>query len=568
MNTSQKFSPSPTVAENTNSLTQDWYLYPTLAGNYTIGGTIFLGLWINATGSGPGGTPTISIYERYASGTEVLVPGTGTSLGKQSLFNTPHYLNLSISISPYTFSKGSSIHLVFSIVCGSSTTCEIWYGSQSYDSRLSLPSENSMAISSITTYNYNMTQTSIFSDSSNATQRKVVVLANITDPFGAYDIRQVNASIVLLATSASVLSGSMNLTTAGNPTDYSEIYKAVWSYPSTAAGGNYSVTVSGVDNTGIYYKNYFGNPNYGPYLVSSTIYFSIGVSVPLTVRVSDTHGAALASAGVKVMNGLAVYAEGQTNASGYFEGLVFNSSSYNVIVAWEDSTVANQSVTISSAKDINITASVYYPTFKTVDSSGNPLGNAEIFLTFPNGTATTLPLYTSISTGTISLPRTQGGTWKVTVYWQNAEVSSENISVASDGPFSITSNVFSVSAKVTDSSSSPLGGVYLIVYNGNAVQGFGITSTTGTATFELPIGVYTIDAYWQNVEVSSQSVNITSSGTYAISAKVFELSVQVKDNTGAPISNAAVTVSDNNAPLPAFSYNWCKWERKFLVAGW
>ena len=568
MNTSQKFSPSPTVAENTNSLTQDWYLYPTLAGNYTIGGTIFLGLWINATGSSPGGTPTISIYERYASGTEVLVPGTGTSLGKQSLFNTPHYLNLSISISPYTFSKGSSIHLVFSIVCGSSTTCEIWYGSQSYDSRLSLPSENSMAISSITTYNYNMTQTSIFSDSSNATQRKVVVLANITDPFRAYDIRQVNASIALLATSASVLSGSMNLTTAGNPTDYSEIYKAVWSYPSTAAGGNYSVTVSGVDNTGIYYKNYFGNPNYGPYLVSSTIYFSIGVSVPLTVRVSDTHGAALASAGVKVMNGLAVYAEGQTNASGYFEGLVFNSSSYNVIVAWEDSTVANQSVTISSAKDINITASVYYPTFKTVDSSGNPLGNAEIFLTFPNGTATTLPLYTSISTGTISLPRTQGGTWKVTVYWQNAEVSSENISVASDGPFSITSNVFSVSAKVTDSSSSPLGGVYLIVYNGNAVQGFGITSTTGTATFELPIGVYTIDAYWQNVEVSSQSVNITSSGTYAISAKVFELSVQVKDNTGAPISNAAVTVSDNNAPLPAFSYNWCKWERKFLVAGW
>ncbi len=272
------------------------------------------------------------------------MPGTGSSLGSQSLFNTPHYLNLSVSASTYTFQKGSSIHLVFSIQCGSTTTCEIWYGAQSYDNRLSLPSQNSMAISSITTYNYNMTQTSIFSDSLNATQRKVVVLANITDPFGAYDIMHVNASILLLATSTLVLSGSMNLTTAGNPTDYSEIYKAVWSYPSTAAGGNYSVTVSGVDNTGIYYKNYFGNPNYGPYLVSSTIYFSIGVSVPLTVRVSDTHGVALASAGVKVMNGLAVYAEGETNSSGYFEGLVFTSSSYNVIVRGEGTTVANQSL--------------------------------------------------------------------------------------------------------------------------------------------------------------------------------------------------------------------------------
>jgi hypothetical protein len=126
INTSQKFSSSPATSKNTSTLTQDWYLYPTLAGAYSINGNIYLGIWINAPGSSPSGTPMITLYERSSSGTETQVTGTETSLGSKSLFNTPHYLNLSLSTSSsYTLQKGSSVHLVLSIRCGSSTTCEI-----------------------------------------------------------------------------------------------------------------------------------------------------------------------------------------------------------------------------------------------------------------------------------------------------------------------------------------------------------------------------------------------------------------------------------------------------------
>jgi hypothetical protein len=79
--------------------------------------------------------------------------------------------------------------------------------------------------------------------------------------------------------------------------------------------------------------------------------------------------------------------------------------------------------------------------------------------------------------------------------------------------FVLTTKVFSLSVKVTDGSGGAVNGVYVIIYNGNTVQGFNTTNTNGVATFQLPIGNYTVKAFYTGSYWLTQS---TGSGTKAV----------------------------------------------------
>lgn len=134
-----------------------------------------------------------------------------------------------------------------------------------------------MQVSSVKTYDANETETSIFSVHWSATQRKVVIRANVTDPFGGYDVCQVNVTLINPADQVIILNQTMTKI-SGTLFSYSNLYEANWTYPADAVLGNYTVVVAAVDNTGYSYYNgatgVYGS--YGPYLERGYTTFFIG----------------------------------------------------------------------------------------------------------------------------------------------------------------------------------------------------------------------------------------------------------------------------------------------------
>jgi len=522
MNTSQQWSTTPTIVKNIQKLNHYWYLYPTLASNYTLSGKISFGLWINATGVTPSGTPTLTLYERDASGTETQV--YSYTFGSTRLYNVPSYLNLTATTTPVIFREGSSIKLVFEIVVGASNYAQIWFDTYTYDSNLILESADYMLVSSVKTYDFNGAERTIFSVIWNTTERNVTIRANVTDPFGGYDIYRVQVTVTNPLGTAVVLNQAMNKF-SGTSFSFLNNYEFVWAYPTDAVLGNYSVTVTAIDNTGYaYYNGAMGvYGSYGPYEEHGYTSFFMGSPFFVQIRTLDTHANVLNSAYIEAVSSGVTIEKGYTNASGWWTATLY-SGYYNVKVYWQGTSVATQPLNVTESTSLTITCSVYYPAFKVVDDVDSALPEAQLYLTSPNGTTNIVPFYTDAK-GFFNLTKIAGGSYKFTILWKGVVVYDTTLTVNSDGPYTLKTHVYKLTVKVLGNNAAPVYGAYVIVYTQSLV-GYGLETTdaAGEAVFRLPEGTYRIDAryssvYWLTVVTASateSAISVTTSNTKTI----------------------------------------------------
>jgi len=173
---------------------------------------------------------------------------------------------------------------------------------------------------------------------------------------------------------------------------------------------------------------------------------------------------------------------------------------------------------------------VYYsPAFRIVDDADAPLPNAQVYLTWPNGTREALPHYTDAN-GWINLTRVLPANYGFMILWKDVVVKQENVYIDSDGPYTIKTQVYQLTVTVLGNNGAAVYGAYVIIYT-QAGVGYGLDTTDagGQAVFKLPKGTYNIEAhysaeYWLKVVTTSATeaaILVDSSKTTTIVLEEF-----------------------------------------------
>jgi len=173
---------------------------------------------------------------------------------------------------------------------------------------------------------------------------------------------------------------------------------------------------------------------------------------------------------------------------------------------------------------------VYYnPAFLMVDDVDAPLPSAQVFITWPNGSMDKLPRYTAAN-GFINLTHVLPANYGFTILWKDVVVKQVTISVNSDGPYTVKTEVYQLTVQVLGNNAAAVQGAYVIVYT-QAGVGYGLDTTdaAGQAVFKLPRGTYNIEAhfsaeYWLKVvttSASEQAVSVNASMSKTITLTEF-----------------------------------------------
>lgn len=459
MNSSREFRFATQEEAHTNSfykpvglpkIVVDFYLYPNLAGPVILNGTWQVFIWLNGSAYKPT-TFALNFREITLGGVELwdsgqLNPTVTSSIG--GYIDVPVYnYNLSVELT-HEFAPDTTLLVEFEVNAGSSSDTRIWYDSQLYPSKVILPAQDYARPASIRTYSVDDAETTLFHYNWTESWRNVIVRANVTDPFGGYDVFAVNVTIVDPSGQPVLEEVEMRRVSNGQwRVNYAHLFEANWSYPTTAELGNYTVTVTVIDNNG--YHHHLDSGSFEPFIEEAQHLFAIGIIV------------------------------------------------------------------------------YYDPTFLVTDDVGDALPNAQAYITWRNGTTDTRPRYTPAD-GRINLSKMEAGDYGFTILWKDVVVGETTLHVDSDGPYTISTDVYQVTARVYGNNGVPINGAYVIV-NTQAGVGYGLDTTdeTGTAVFKLPTGIYIITAhytasYWLTVTRASASeqfsVNTSTSQNIILSS--------------------------------------------------
>lgn len=533
----------------------DFYLSPPLAGPATFSGDWQVLVWVNGSALHPAGW-NLQFWERSPRGvviwdSSVISPEVnGGPTGNPGYVDVPIFAyTLTARGLTHTFSADNTIEVEVTINTGSTLAARVWYDSASYPSFASFPSHDYATPATVTTYDANRTQRSIFSTYWSETQRKVIVGSRVTDAFGGYDIATTKLTINE-PSGRTVVSNLPMVRVSGDTSSYESTYEAAWSYPANTALGTYTVIVIVTDNTGnIQVKT--GN-------------FSIGVQIPVSIETLDGHGRALRSALVVAEVAGSIVEEGSTNASGWLD-LILYTAEYTIKVYWQGVQVAAVSFQPTAPSRLTINCSVYDPVFMILDHTREPLELAWVFLDFPNGSQAPMPIVTATD-GRIDLLQASAGSYRLVVFWRDVEVANATLLVDSDGPFELQTLVFRLEAQSLDYNQRPVEGTYVTSRAENGlILGFEVTDTRGAALFKLPIGNYTLSTYWDGVLVNQTDLRVDFDGPLPVQCQVYLLNVTVHDNRGEPLPGAYLVTTFTTGRTKGFAVTSMSGRAEFTV---
>lgn len=424
----------------------DFYLYPNLAGPVTIDGQWQVFLWMNSSAYK---SAEFSLYfeELTVGGSLVwpspnLNPTVTSSIGRYVDVPVNNY-NLSVPLA-HNFTAGTTLHVQATVNTGAGADVRVWFDSPLYPSKVILPAQDYARASSVKTFAYDNSETALFSFNWSDSQRVITVRANVTDPFGGYDVFKVNSTIVDPAGNAVINNTDMIPGSDGQwMVSFSRVYELNWTYPTNATLGNYTVIVTVIDNNGYYRSLSSIDGSYIPFIEETTVFFEIG---PITY---------------------------------------------------------------------------YDSSFLVTDDVNSPLPDAQVYITWPNGTIETVPRYTSDG-GFINLTGIVAtSTVGFTILWKDVIVQQTSIQVNSNGPYTIKTRVYELTVQVSGNNGMPIEGAYVIVYTQSGIgTGLDITNSAGQAVFKLPAASYRIDVnyvsdYWLTVvrANASDTVELAASST-------------------------------------------------------
>lgn len=399
----------------------DFYVYPNLAGPVTVDGSWQLFVWLNGSAYKPTSF-SLSFREITVGGavlwdSGLLNPTVTSSIG--SYIDVPVYnYNLSVRLD-HTFSVGTTLLVECEVNAGSSADTRFWYDSELYPSKVILPAKDYARPMSIKTYSIDDSETSLFHHNWTESWRKVVVRANITDPFGGYDLHTVNITILDPA-GIPVLKEEMTRVSDGQwRVSYQHLFEASWSYSTTAELGNYTVIVTVTDNNG-YYRN-LDSGSFEPFVEEETHTFTIGIIVyhDPTFLITDDVDEPLPDAKVYVTwrNGTTDALPRYTSPDGSINLTQVSSGNYGFTIYWKDVTVAQTTVYVDSVGPYTIKTRVYQLTVQVLGNNGAPIHGAYVVANTLAGVGFGLDITNETGEALFKLP---SGIYNILIHYTSA----------------------------------------------------------------------------------------------------------------------------------------------------
>jgi hypothetical protein len=522
----------------------NWYIHPLLAGDFHVMGDVTVTIYLNTTGVSANGNLHFDLLElshKAADATETVVwQDSSPNQGVIVQTGIDSYSATFPSID-HVFSAGNTLKLELEIQGGASAYFGMWFGDPTYDSRITFYSNDSMEIAEVYTLDYQDIPTVNYEF--DVPDKTVKIRANITDPFGGYDINDVR--LTLKDPDNVVLIDNESMTQInGTPISFFSIYETLWDY-SGAEPGRYTVIVWAVDNNGYNYYHHREQYEFGPYDAEYTSFFWVGglpANFFITVMDSGPTPAPLPGATVVADRG-GKLVENFTDSNGKC-GMGLFPTDYTFKVYWEDVEVASELTTVTDGGNLTITAAVYYPSFKVVDANNEPLAGASVFKIHPNGTVFLTPHVTN-ATGMFSLPRAPGGDYTFVVKWRDVEVANVVITVDSNNMYTINAGVYTLTVKAVDSHGDPLPGAQIVLAEATTGIVFDsrLTDLQGQIVTQQPVGTYDITVYWAEMAVGTlEDYALTDNDVITITCDVYFVAIQTVDSNDVPVSDAYVVV--------------------------
>ncbi len=455
----QAYNNSVYKPEGQPKIIVNYYLYPNLAEPVTINGTWQVFLWANGSALKPCGW-ILRFYEREPGGgivwqREITTPIiTGGPTGANGYLDVPVYCyNLSTPLPiDHTFGASNSVEVEVEINPSGAIACQVWYDSASFPSKAILPCQDYARPVSIKTYDINYAETNIFQHNWTQSRRKVIVHANVTDPFGGYDIYKVNLTIfdplgqpVLDNVDMTRISDGLWLV------HYLHTYEASWTYPETAMLGNYTAEVSVVDNNGYYH--FLEYDTFSPYIEYATHIFNIGIVVlynPSFEVVDDVDNPLpRAQVYIRLPNGTTNTLPLYTDDDGVINLQQVPSGNYTFTILWKDVIVQQTTQYVDSDGPYTIKCHVYQLTANVLGSDGAPVRGAYVVVYTQAGIVYDFKMTDSAGHSVFQLPSSDIqviGSYTVevhysTTYWLagvTVTATKPLISVTSSGSVTIT----------------------------------------------------------------------------------------------------------------------------------
>jgi hypothetical protein len=519
-----------------------WFAYPAFPEGVTINDSATFSLWARASAAS---SPTFT-YWLYS----VQQDGTRTQLftggpGAVALTTTYQKRTFTATIAPAALPPNSTLELQVEVFGNAATTYFIAWGSDARDSGFAGTFGEHLEVASVATLDHlRMGRVNFLPTASNKT---MYVAADVTDPFGGYDIHWVNVTI-RAPSGTEIVSNATMSKTSGFFNSFLSTFEFAWNY-SGQPSGVYACTVYATDKNGYYsFLANSSDPTRGGHLEKMDFSFTIG-TFPFYVnfRVVDSLGVPLAGitliarvAGTEVNRNV-------TNAQGIANISLF-AGTYSMVAVWQAVEVSAQSYTVTgsvgSGNPVQVTASVYSPSIQIADSRGAGLYRASVFVTHPNGSTTPLP-YRTNATGEFTIPRTAGGAYWFRASWLGVQVADVGGAIASNAPVVVQAAAYYLDITIIDSAGRPLPGASAVARNSTTgtVMDSRVSDAGGLAQIVLPVGRYDVDVLWSNTLVSGlKDYFLGADGAVTVVASVFYLSVVATDSRGAPVADASVTI--------------------------
>jgi hypothetical protein len=527
-------------ARSAKSVQYDFYMYPVLADNTTVDNNVTVHIWarrIATSGDNRGASFIMRLYDVDATGADAATIATAT-VNYNMLTAWREYTIAATNVADYTVAVGHSLRLYIEIDGSSSNDYQMAWGDTTRKSRVDIEMSDYVRVNDVDTLDYQRTPKVVYSQIT--ANKTMYFAANITDPYGGYDVKWVNASLVA-PNGTTVLSKAVMTKTAGFFNTYYNEYEYVWNY-SGYPTGQYNLTVDVVDNTGYYYRfpTNPGDTTFGGHMESMTFNFWIG-GMPhnVTINVTDDMSTALPGAEVTMGEG-----KGITDAGGQVVLRLANGT-YDLEVKWQKVRVHFSSQTVLNDTWIDVTAAVYSPEIIIHDDVGDPVFDAVVFTLHPNGTFLDQSWRTDAQ-GSIDWDTMAGGDYRMSVFWMGVEVYNASLALNGQGPFTLTVMVYQLDIQVVDTAGQGLELAQVVITNttNGLVADSLLTDFNGDAVSKVPIGNFDFVVYWRNTVVFDSLVDhkVDASGTLVLQARIFAVNLTVVDASDIPLANARVVV--------------------------
>jgi hypothetical protein len=231
MNTSRSAAASSATAIASNSQAS-WYQSPAFASDFTISGKVQVYLWLNSSSTGAQHTVTVSLL--YTDGVTSTVLGTNSS--RFAPGGTPSLHLFEITLDSITTIPRNN-YLVLRVENSQTGQTLYVHHSSSYDSNVTLNTTTYVKVVEVSTDKQSYLPGEV-----------ALILANVTDPIGSYDITGANIT-VYYPNHTLYLQAPMSLNTTDSSTP--SLWKTFNYSLKLPVEGVYTVIVTGIESNGV-----------------------------------------------------------------------------------------------------------------------------------------------------------------------------------------------------------------------------------------------------------------------------------------------------------------------------